>query len=42
LPDINRIEILGVAPLMLAMLLLGVFPSIVLNLINVGISGLLK
>jgi len=42
LPDINRIEILGVAPLMIAMLVLGVMPSLVLNLINVGIAGLLK
>ena len=38
----NRIEILGVAPLMIAMLVLGVMPSLVLNLINVGIAGLLK
>jgi NADH-quinone oxidoreductase subunit M len=42
LPDMNRIEILGVAPLMIAMLVLGVMPSLVLNLINVGIAGLLK
>ncbi len=42
LPDINRIELLGLAPLMVAMLLLGVLPSVLLNMINVGIDGLLK
>jgi NADH-quinone oxidoreductase subunit M len=42
LPDINRIEVLGIAPLMVAMLVLGVLPSLVLNLINVGTQGLLR
>jgi NADH-quinone oxidoreductase subunit M len=42
LPDINKIEILGVAPLMIMMLVLGLYPSLFLNLINVGIDQLLK
>jgi NADH-quinone oxidoreductase subunit M len=42
LSDINKIEILGVAPLMIAMLLLGVFPSIVLNIINTGVVTMLE
>jgi NADH-quinone oxidoreductase subunit M len=42
LPDINKIELLGIAPLMIVMLLLGVLPSIVLNTINVGIQGLVR
>ena len=42
LKDINFTEILGVAPLMGAMLVLGVYPAIALNLINVGVQGLLR
>jgi NADH-quinone oxidoreductase subunit M len=42
LKDINFTEILGVAPLMVAMLVLGVYPAIALNLINVGVQGLLR
>jgi NADH-quinone oxidoreductase subunit M len=42
LPDINKIEILGVAPLMIMLLVLGVYPSLILNLINLGIDGMLK
>ncbi len=36
LPDINKIELLGIAPLMVVMLVLGILPSLILNLINVG------
>ncbi|HEY3291505.1 MAG TPA: NADH-quinone oxidoreductase subunit M, partial [Anaerolineae bacterium] len=42
LPDINVAEILAVAPLMIAMLALGVFPSLVLNLINTGVVRLFQ
>jgi NADH-quinone oxidoreductase subunit M len=42
LKDINAIEILGVAPLMGAMLVLGIYPSLALNMINVGVQGLLR
>ncbi|MCX7939076.1 MAG: proton-conducting transporter membrane subunit, partial [Thermoflexales bacterium] len=42
LPDIRFTEILGVAPLMGAMLVLGVYPALALNLINVGVQGLLR
>jgi NADH-quinone oxidoreductase subunit M len=42
LPDINKIELLGIAPLMILMLVLGIYPSLILNLINVGIAGILK
>jgi len=42
LKDINWVEILGVAPLMLAMLLLGLLPSIVLNPINFSIAALIR
>ena len=36
LTDINLTEILGIAPLMLAMLYLGIYPTGLLNLINTG------
>jgi NADH-quinone oxidoreductase subunit M len=42
LPDINRVETLSVAPLMVAMLVLGVLPAIMLNVINVGVQGLFR
>ncbi len=42
LPDINTVELLGVAPLMIMLLVLGVYPSLILNLINLGIDGMLK
>ena len=42
LKDINWVEVLGVAPLMLAMLLLGILPSIVLNPINFSIAALIR
>jgi NADH-quinone oxidoreductase subunit M len=42
LPDISLPEIVAVAPLMIAMLALGIFPSLVLNLINVGVTRLLQ
>ncbi len=42
LKDINWVEILGVAPLMVAMLLLGILPSIVLNPINFSIAALIR
>jgi NADH-quinone oxidoreductase subunit M len=42
LPDMNFSEILGIAPLMGAMLVLGVWPSLALNVINVGVQGLLR
>jgi NADH-quinone oxidoreductase subunit M len=42
LPDINKIELLGVAPLMIMLLVLGVYPSLILNLINLGVDGMLK
>jgi NADH-quinone oxidoreductase subunit M len=40
LSDMNKTEMLALAPLMLAMLALGVFPSIVLNVINFSASHL--
>ncbi|MFN3706081.1 MAG: NuoM family protein [Thermoflexales bacterium] len=42
LSDISFSEILGIAPLMGAMLVLGVYPPLALNLINVGVQGLLR
>lgn len=42
LTDMNATEILGIAPLMGAMLLLGVWPTLALNVINVGVQGLLR
>jgi NADH:ubiquinone oxidoreductase subunit 4 (subunit M) len=42
LNDINFTEILGVAPLMGAMLVLGIYPALALNMINVGVQGLLR
>jgi NADH:ubiquinone oxidoreductase subunit 4 (subunit M) len=42
LSDINFTEILGVAPLMGAMLVLGIYPALALNMINVGVQGLLR
>jgi NADH-quinone oxidoreductase subunit M len=42
LKDINFTEILGIAPLMGAMLVLGIYPAIALNLINVGVQGLFR
>jgi NADH-quinone oxidoreductase subunit M len=36
LTDIGRTEILGIAPLMIAMLILGLYPTGLLNLINTG------
>jgi NADH-quinone oxidoreductase subunit M len=42
LKDINFTEVLGVAPLMGAMLVLGVYPALALNIINVGVQGLLR
>jgi len=42
LPDMNFSEILGIAPLMGAMLVLGVWPALALNVINVGVQGLLR
>jgi NADH-quinone oxidoreductase subunit M len=37
LTDISLPEVLAVAPLMIAMLVLGIYPALVLNLINVGV-----
>ncbi len=42
LTDISITEIVAVAPLMIAMLVLGIFPSVVLNLINVGVVRLFQ
>jgi NADH-quinone oxidoreductase subunit M len=42
LKDISVTEVLAVAPLMIAMLVLGIFPSIVLNMINVGVVRLFQ
>ncbi len=42
LKDINFTEILGIAPLMGAMLVLGIYPALALNVINVGVQGLLR
>ncbi len=42
LPDINVPEILAVAPLMLGMLVLGIYPALVLNVINVGVVRLFQ
>ncbi len=42
LKDINFVEVLGVAPLMGAMLVLGIYPALALNIINVGVQGLLR
>jgi NADH-quinone oxidoreductase subunit M len=42
LKDINFTEVLGVAPLMGAMLVLGIYPALALNMINVGVQGLLR
>jgi NADH-quinone oxidoreductase subunit M len=36
LTDIGRTEVLGIAPLMIAMLILGIYPTGLLNLINTG------
>lgn len=40
LSDMNWTEILAVAPLMIAMLILGIAPALVMNLINLGVSKL--
>jgi NADH-quinone oxidoreductase subunit M len=42
LSDMSLSEILAVAPLMLAMLVLGVYPALVLNLINRGVVRLFQ
>lgn len=42
LSDINIKEILGIAPLMIAMLLLGIYPTFLVNLINTGTVRLLE
>lgn len=42
LKDIHFTEVLGVAPLMGAMLVLGIYPALALNIINVGVQGLLR
>ena len=42
LKDISLTEVVAVAPLMIAMLVLGIFPSIVLNVINVGVVRLFQ
>jgi NADH-quinone oxidoreductase subunit M len=42
LKDINFTEVLGIAPLMGAMLVLGIYPALALNIINVGVQGLLR
>jgi len=42
LPDISFPEVLAVAPLMVAMLVLGIYPALVLNLINVGVVRLFQ
>ena len=41
LSDINWREILGIAPLMIAMLILGIYPTFLVNLINTGTVRLL-
>ena len=40
LSDMNWTEVIAVAPLMLAMLILGIAPALVMNLINLGVSKL--
>ena len=42
LPDISVHEVLAVAPLMVAMLVLGIYPALVLNVINVGVVRLFQ
>ncbi|HQX75565.1 MAG TPA: NADH-quinone oxidoreductase subunit M [Thermoflexales bacterium] len=42
LPDMNIKEILGVVPLMVGMLALGIFPALVLNVINNTVTALVK
>ncbi|HEY3341539.1 MAG TPA: NADH-quinone oxidoreductase subunit M, partial [Anaerolineae bacterium] len=42
LPDISFTEVLAVGPLMVAMLVLGIYPALVLNLINVGVVRLFQ
>ena len=42
LPDISISEVLAVAPLMVGMLVLGIYPALVLNLINVGVVRLFQ
>jgi NADH-quinone oxidoreductase subunit M len=42
LSDMNWKEILGVAPLMIGMLALGIFPALVLNVINNTVTPLVK
>jgi NADH-quinone oxidoreductase subunit M len=42
LPDISFSEVLAVGPLMVAMLVLGIYPALVLNLINVGVVRLFQ
>jgi NADH-quinone oxidoreductase subunit M len=42
LKDISVPEVLAVAPLMLAMLVLGIYPALVLNMINVGVVRLFQ
>jgi len=41
LSDINWREVLGIAPLMIAMLILGIYPTFLVNLINTGTVRLL-
>lgn len=41
LKDINKIELLGVVPLMLAMLAIGLWPRISLDVINTGVARLM-
>ena len=41
LKDINKVELLGVVPLMLAMLVLGLWPRLTLDVINTGVARLM-
>ncbi len=42
LKDIRWTEVLAVAPLMILMLVLGIWPALALNVINVGVMGLFQ
>jgi NADH-quinone oxidoreductase subunit M len=42
LPDISVPEVLAVAPLMLGMLIIGIYPAVVLNIINTGVVRLFQ
>jgi NADH-quinone oxidoreductase subunit M len=42
LRDISVPETLAVAPLMVGMLVIGIFPAVVLNIINVGVVRLFQ